>query len=182
MGTRRHLPCLICTSCLSSESTGSIREPPHMVALRARRKKAQAGNILSLTRDVSRPSCDFIHCPCAVCSTFRKDTKTWQPGVCRSVAGCKCPRCRRHYDATGHWDTTRAASAQLYLDMVGFDVSVACTQDPLPPCIPQIKVINQSPWDLSHNLHVINTMNNIMTVELNSHSNDFHLYLLCNQC
>jgi len=119
------------TACLSTESTGSIREPPHMFALRARRKKTKAGNILSLTRDVSRPSCDFIHRPCAVCLRFRKDTKTWQPGVCRSVARCKCPRCRRHYDATGHWDTTRAASAQLYLDMVGFDVSVASTQDPL---------------------------------------------------
>ena len=34
------------TTCLSPESTGPIREPPHMVALRARRKKAKAGNIL----------------------------------------------------------------------------------------------------------------------------------------
>ena len=131
------------TSCLSTESTGSIREPPHMVALRARRKKARAGNVLSLTRDVSRPSCDFIHCPCAVCSTFRKDTNTWQPGVCRSVAGCKCPRCRRHYDATGHWDTTRAASAQLYLDMVGFDVSVACAQGPLITTTPSTNQSDQ---------------------------------------
>ena len=80
---------------------------------------------------MSRPSCDFIHCPCAVCSPFRKDANTWQPGVGRAVARCTCPRCRRNYDATGHWDTTRAASAQLYLDMVGFDVSVASTQDPL---------------------------------------------------
>ena len=67
------------TACLSTESTCSIREPPHMVALRARRKKANTGNILSLTRDMSRPSCEFIHCTCAVCLTFRKDTKTWQP-------------------------------------------------------------------------------------------------------
>jgi len=33
------------TSCLSPKSTGSICEPQHMVALRIRRKKANAGNI-----------------------------------------------------------------------------------------------------------------------------------------
>jgi len=129
------------TPCLASESTGSIREPLHMVALRARRKKAKAGNIFSLTRDVARPSCEFIHCPCAVCLTFRKDGKTWQPGVCRSVAGCKCPRCRRHYDSTGHWDSKRVTSAQLYIDMLGFNVSVSGTQGPF---IPTMHPTNQS--------------------------------------
>jgi len=43
------------TPCLPSESNDSICEPLHMVALRARRKKAKAGNIFSLTRDVARP-------------------------------------------------------------------------------------------------------------------------------
>jgi len=33
------------TPCLSSQSIGSIREPQHMVALRARQKKAKSGNI-----------------------------------------------------------------------------------------------------------------------------------------
>ena len=123
------------TSCLSPKSTGSICEPQHMVALLIRRKKANAGNILSLTRDVARPSCEFIHCPCEVCLTFHKDAKTWQPGVYRTVTGCKCPRCRRHYDSTGHWDPTRVTSAQLYLDMVGFNVSVSCEQGPLDATI-----------------------------------------------
>ena len=90
---------------------------------------------MSLTRDVARPSCEFIHCPCEVCLTFRKDAKTWQPGVCCTVAGCKCKQCRRHYDSTGHWDPTRVASAQLYLDMVGFNVSVSCEQGPLDATI-----------------------------------------------
>jgi len=63
--------------------------------------------------------------------TFRKDAKTWQPGVCRSVAGCKCPRCRRHYDSTGHWDSRRATRAQSYIDMLGFNMSVSCAQGPL---------------------------------------------------
>jgi len=174
------------TSCLSSESTSSIREPQHMVALRARRKKAKAGNIFSLTRDVAHPSCEFMHCTCEVCLKFRKDVKTWQPGVCRSVARCKCPRCRQHYDSTGHWDPTRAASAQLYINMVGFNVLTCwCPVNrahSIPPCVQQIKVINQSQWDLSHNLHGIDTVNNIMTVKLNRHLDNLHLYLLCNQC
>jgi len=120
------------TACLSSD----ICEPLHMVALWARRKKAKTGNIFILTRDVARPSCEFIHCPCAVCLPFRKDAKTWQPGVCCSVAGCKCPRCRRHYDSTGRWDSTLAASAQLYIDMVGFTVSVSCAQGTLSTTMP----------------------------------------------
>ena len=44
------------TSCLSPKSTGSICEPQHMVVLQIRMKKANAGNILSLTRDVAPPS------------------------------------------------------------------------------------------------------------------------------
>jgi len=123
------------TSCLSPKSTGSIFEPQHMVVLQIRIKKANAGNILSLTRDVAPPSCEFIHCSCEVCLTFRKDARTWQPAVSRTVAWCKCPRCRRHYDSTGHWDPTRVASAQLYLDMVGFNVSVSCEQGPLDAAI-----------------------------------------------
>ena len=51
----------------------------------------------------------------------------------------------------------------------------------IPPCVQQIKVIKQSQWDLSHNLHGIDTGNNIMTVELNRHLGNLHLYLLCNQ-
>jgi len=114
-----------------------------MVALRVRRKKANAGNIFSLARDVAHLSCEFIHCPCVVCMTFRKDAKTWQPGVCRSVAGCKCPRCRRHYGSTGHWDPTRVVSAQLYLDMVGFNVSVSCEQGPLDATMRPTNQIHQ---------------------------------------
>jgi len=96
-----------------------------------RRKKAKAGTLLSITRDLSRPPCDFIYCSCAQCQTFRKDSETWQPGSCRTVVGCKCPRCRLYYDSTGHWDPRQAANAKLHCNMAGFNVSKVC--DTLQP-------------------------------------------------
>ena len=93
-----------------------------MIALRMRRKKAKAGTLLSITRDLNRPPCDFIHCSCAQCQTFRKDSDTWQPGSCRTVVGCKCPRSRQYYDSTGK----RAAHAKLHCDMASCNVSKVC--------------------------------------------------------
>jgi len=101
------------------------------MALRMRRKKAKAGTLLSITRDLNRPPCDFIHCSCAQCRTFRKDSDTWQPGSCRTMVGCKCPRCRQYYDSTGHWDPKREAHAKLHCNMAGFNVSKVC--DTLQP-------------------------------------------------
>jgi len=75
-------------TCFLSHHTSKICEPQHMIALRMRRKKAKAGTLLSITRDLSRPPCDFIHCSCAQCQIFRQDSETWQPGSCRAVVGC----------------------------------------------------------------------------------------------
>jgi len=102
-----------------------------MVALRMRWKKAKAGSLLSIIRDLSSPPCDFIHCSCAQCQIFRQDSETWQPGSCRAVVGCKCPWCLLYYDSTGHWDPKRAANAKLHCDVAGFDVSKVC--DTLQP-------------------------------------------------
>jgi len=77
--------------CVVSHHTSKICEPHHMIALRMQRKKAKAGTLLSITRDLNRPPCDLIHCSCAQCQTFRKDSDTWQPGSCQTVVGCKCP-------------------------------------------------------------------------------------------
>ena len=109
--------------CFVSHHTSKICVPQHMVALRMRRKKAKAETLLSITRDLSRPPCDFIHCSCAQCQTFRQDSETCQPGSCRAVVWCKCPRCRLYYDSTGHWDPKRAGNAKLHCDIAGFDVS-----------------------------------------------------------
>ena len=102
-----------------------------MIALRMRRKKAKAGTLLSVTRDLNRPPCDFIHCSCAKCQAFRKDSETWQPGSCQTVVGCKCPRYRQYNDATGHWAPKQAAHAKLHCDMASFNVSKVC--DTLQP-------------------------------------------------
>ena len=118
-------------TCFVSHHTSKIREPQHMVALRMRWKKAKAGSLLSIIRDLSSPPCDFIHCSCAQCQIFRQDSETWQPGSCRAVVGCKCPRCWLYYDSTGHWDSKRAANAKLHCDMAGFNVSKVC--DTLQP-------------------------------------------------
>jgi len=85
-------------TCVVSNHTSKICEPQHMIALHMRRKKAKAGTLLSITRELNLPPCDFIHCSCAQCQTFCKDSETWQPGSCRTVVGCKCPRCRQYYD------------------------------------------------------------------------------------
>jgi len=90
-----------------------------------RRKKAKAGT-LCITRDLSRPPCDLIHCSCAQCQIFRQDSETWQPVSCRAVVGCKCPRCRLYYDSTGHWDPKRVTNAKLHCDMAGCNVSKVC--------------------------------------------------------
>jgi len=118
-------------NCVVSHHTSKICEPHHMMTLRMRRKNAKAGTLLSITRDLNRPPCDFIHCSCARCQTFRKDSDTWQPGSCRTAVGCKCPRCRQYYDSTGHWDPKRAAHAKLHCDMASFNVSEVC--DTLQP-------------------------------------------------
>jgi len=75
-------------TCFVSHHTSKICEPQHMVALRMRRKKAKAGTLLSITRDLSSPPRDFIYCSCAQCQIFRQDSETWQPGSCRAVVGC----------------------------------------------------------------------------------------------
>jgi len=98
-----------------------------------RRKKAKAGTLLSITRDLNRPPCDFIHCSCAQCQTFRKDSETWQPGSYRTVVGCKCPQCRQYCDSTGHWDPKRAANAKLHCDMASFTGNVSKVCDTLQP-------------------------------------------------
>jgi len=122
-----------------------------MIALRMRRKKAKAGTLLSITRDLSRPPCDFIHYSCVQCQIFRQDSETWQPGSCRAEVGCKCPRCRLYYDSTGHWDPKRAANAKLHCDMAGFNVSKVCdTLQPTSICSKTQSVIigptNRPAW------------------------------------
>jgi len=52
-------------TCFVSHHTIKFCEPQHMIALRMRRKRAKAGTLLSITRDLSRPPCDFIHFSCA---------------------------------------------------------------------------------------------------------------------
>ena len=55
--------------CVVSHHTSKICEPHHMIALRMRRKNAKAGTLLSITRDLNRPPCHFIHCSCTQCQT-----------------------------------------------------------------------------------------------------------------
>jgi len=113
-------------TCFVSHNTSKFCEPPHMIALRMRRKMAKAGTLLSITRDLSCPPCDFIHYSFAQCQIFRQDSETWQPGSGWAVVGCKCPRCRLYYDSTGQWDPKRAANAKLHCDMAVFNVSKVC--------------------------------------------------------
>lgn len=89
--------------CLLPNPPGLPREPTHMIALQLRRKKFRVGSLASIQQDMSRPSCEFIHCGCAECQLFRKTLTTWQPGTCHQVVGCMCPRCQRYF-ASGHWD------------------------------------------------------------------------------
>jgi len=98
--------CACHTSVLKTVITAG--EPQHLAALWKRRQTAHAGSTPSVTRDYTRNSCEFIHCQCAICVSFKNSAGAWCSAPCRTCVGCKCVRCWPCFNATGHWDAAIA--------------------------------------------------------------------------
>jgi hypothetical protein len=79
-------------------------KPRHLAALWKCRQKAHAGSTPSVKRDYTRNSCEFIHCKCSICVSFKNSAGGWCSEPYRGCVGCKCVRCQPWFSATGHWD------------------------------------------------------------------------------
>jgi len=91
----------LCESQLTESST-SVLEAPHLLALWSRWQAAHAGNLETLPCDTSCPQCEFIHCQCESCASFHTTGDNWQNSQCTQLVGCKCVQCRVCYDSSGH--------------------------------------------------------------------------------
>jgi len=102
-----------------SKTVRTESKPRHLSALWKRRQKAFAGSTPSAKRDYTQNSCEFIHCKCCICVSFKNSVGGWCSVPYRCCVGCKCVRCRPFFSATGHWDADiarkRGSVGQFYM-------------------------------------------------------------------